>query len=45
MSRRIESDNHNHWFVDGNNFSASFADWVVKITHHIVYRDDPFEVV
>lgn len=43
MSRRIESDDHNRWFVDGNNFSASFADWVVKITHHIVYRDDPLE--
>lgn len=43
MSRRIESDDHNRWFVDGNNFSASFVDWVVKITYHIFYEDDPLE--
>lgn len=40
MSRRIESDNYSRWFVNGNNFSASFADWVVKINHHIFYKDD-----
>lgn len=43
MSRRVESDNYHHWFVNRNNFSASFADWVVKINHHIFYKDDPLE--
>lgn len=31
------------WFINGNSFSASFADWVVRIIPHIICTDDPLE--